>query len=235
METAVIIAGGQGIRLRPFTNDRPKTLVEINGKPMLWWIIRWLKENGIKHLVLGVAYRKEMIFDFMEKNDNFGMEVDYSEHTIGGGTAEAFKLAITRYVKDDDFIAMNSDELTNMRLKNLEDMHLKSNALLTLVAAPLRVNVSALGINKNNMVTLFEYGKRIDSIPVSTGIYAFNYQIVSYIPEEGSIEKTAFTRLVTENKVSAYRLQKDEDWITVNTEKDLSDAERVLSEWESKH
>ena len=99
MKTAVIIAGGKSLRLLPLTSDKPKTLVEVMHKPILYWIVKWLKRYGVEHIVLAVSYKKEEIYKYMEANKNFGLTVDFSED-IGGGTAPAFKLAIERFVKD---------------------------------------------------------------------------------------------------------------------------------------
>ena len=61
LHTAVIIAGGEGSRLKPLSNNKPKAMVEINGRPMLYWALRWLKFHGVKNVVIGVAYKKGKI------------------------------------------------------------------------------------------------------------------------------------------------------------------------------
>ena len=71
MKSAIIIAGGAGLRLMPLTQDVPKTLVDIGNHPILYWIVKWLKRHGIDHLVIGVAYKKEKIFDFIRQNAGF--------------------------------------------------------------------------------------------------------------------------------------------------------------------
>ncbi len=230
METAVIIAGGEGSRLFPLTKGRPKTLVEVAGKPMLQWIIEWLKEYGVNHIVIGVAYKKEKIYEFMEKNNNFGLRVDFSEHTLEGGTAEGFGRAIGRFVKDEDFIAMNSDELFNMDLGRLTKEHRDRHSIVTMSLAPLHVRFSVAELEKEN-VTGFTYGKKMPDIPVSNGLYVFNRDIIKHIPETGSIEDLVFTKLAKDGKIVGIIMGDEEDWISVNTIKDIREAEHKLIEW----
>ncbi len=229
MDTAVVIAGGKGLRLMPLTQDVPKSLVEVGGKPLLYWIIKWLKSYQVKHLVIGVAYKKEKIFEFMKSNANFGLDVDYSEDKEGG-TAQAFRLAIKDHVSDEDFFAMNGDELTNMDLKRLEREHTQNKPIVTMALTPFKCRLSVVKL-KDSKVADFEYGKILEDVPVSIGVYAFNRRILDYIPESGSIEDQVFKRLAPEGKVLAHMLKGNEEWITVNTQKDITEAEAVLKSW----
>jgi len=231
IQTAVIIAGGEGSRLKPLTDDKPKTLVEVAGKPMLQWIIEWLKDQGISHIVIGVAYKKEKIYEFLKKNNNFGLAVDVSEHTLNGGTAEGFHLAIKRFVKDEDFLAMNGDELTNLNLTNLVQQHNSLKPLITMAIAPFHCRFSVVKKDNSNKVTGFEYGPKLQEIPVSIGIYIFNSKISSLIPATGSIEDLVFTKLAKEGKIAAYMLSEKEDWISVNNAKDIQEAENKIKKW----
>jgi mannose-1-phosphate guanylyltransferase len=231
MDTAVMIAGGRGLRLSPLTDDRPKTLIPVAGRPILHYMANWLKSYGVSHLVIGVAHMKEKIYEYMKENDNFGMDVDFSEHTVEGGTAEGFKLAIKRFVKDEDFFAMNSDELTNMNLHDMEKTHLTYRPTLTLALAPLHVRLSIIDHDSENRIKKFTYGKKMQDIKISNGIYAFNRGIIDYIPDKGSIENDAFVKLTGEEKARSHLLKEDEDWCTVNTAKDVEEAEEKLREW----
>jgi len=230
LNTAVIIAGGEGARLKPLTDDRPKALVEINGKPLLYWVIHWLKSYGIKHLVIGVAYKKEKIYEFMKHNNNFGLNVDFSEHTVDGGTAQGFKLAIKRFVKDENFLAMNGDELTNMDISKLWEKHNEKKPLITMAIAPFHCRFSVVEVN-DGKISGFKYGHRLPNVPVSIGIYIFNQKVFDLIPEKGSIEDLVFAKIAKENKMLPYMLSGIEEWVSVNTIKDISDAEERIKNW----
>ena len=230
MKTAVIIAGGRGERLKPLTDEIPKTLLPINGEPILYWIIKWLKSYGVKELVVGVAYKKELIYSFFEQNSNFGMNVQFSEHSVEGGTAEGFKQAI-RFVRDDNFIAMNSDELTNMNLGNLWDKHIKSGLPVTMALSYYNAKLSVVKIDPSDQVVSFEYGHKIKEILVSIGIYIFNKSVFEEIPEIGSIEDTLFPSLSSKRKLGSYVLSNEEEWVTVNNLKELAEASGILRKW----
>jgi len=180
-------------------------------------------------LVLGVAYKKEKIFEFMKSNDNFGLEVEYSEDRQGG-TAQAFRLAIKDHVRDEDFIAMNGDELTNMDLRKMEKLHLQNKPVVTMALTPFKCRLSIVKIEGKKVADL-EYGKILEDVPVSIGVYAFNRSILDYLPEAGSIEDLTFKKLATEGKILAHMLQGKEEWITVNTQKDITEAEATMKSW----
>jgi len=232
IKTAIIIAGGESTRLKPLTDDKPKTMIKVAGKPILNWIISWLKKYGINHLVLAVGYKKEKIITFMEENKNFGMSVDYSEDRINnGGTAHAFKNAIETYVNDDNFIGMNSDEITDMDLSRLIDKHEKHKPLVTMGLSPFYCRFSVVKLEENVNITNFEYGEKLWSVPVSMGVYAFNKEVAGLIPETGSIEDQLFTSLAKQRKgkIIGDMLNQNETWVSVNTQKDIKEAEAFLN------
>jgi NDP-sugar pyrophosphorylase family protein len=224
-KTAVIIAGGEGSRLKPLSNNKPKAMVEINGHPMLYWVLRWLKFHGVENVVLGVAYKKEKIISYLKANKNFGLNAHISVHTLEGGTAQGFKLAISRFVTDENFIAMNCDEVTNLHLPNLARVHEKAQPLVTMALAPFHCRFSVVDTDAKGFIHGFKYGHILPDVPVSIGIYAFNRGILKHIPDTGSIEHAVFTPLAKKGKLASYRLQPDELWISVNDLKNVREVE----------
>src|SRR3990170_7847841 len=126
IDTAAVLAGGQGDRLKPLTNGLPKGMVEICNKPLLQWIIEWLRNNDVREIILGVAHLKEKIIDYFGDGTKFGVNIRYSVHTVEGGTSEGFRLAISRYVDRDVFFAMNGDQITDLNLNDLANFHVNS-------------------------------------------------------------------------------------------------------------
>ena len=151
INTAVILVGGAGLRMRPFTEDMPKCMIPLQGKPLIHWIISWLKGYGFKHIVMGVAYHKEVVIKYLKENPQ-GLKIDFSEHTVEGETGEGFRLAITRFVKDEDFLAMNGDEITSLDLERLEAMHLKNKPVATIAVAPMRSPFGMLELEGDDIV-----------------------------------------------------------------------------------
>ncbi len=232
IKTAIIIAGGEGSRLWPLTVDKPKAMVNVFGKPLLYWDINWLKSHGIKHIVIGVAYHKEKIIEYLREKNNFDLDIDISEHTVEGGTAEAFNLAITRYVNDEDFVGMNCDELTNMNLSKLISFHEQKKPLITMALAPFYCRFSVVDLSEDYKISNFQYGKKLKSLPVSMGVYIFNKTVIDEMPKNGSIEDLTFARLVNSGKIIGHMLEDNEYWISVNTAKDIKDAETELKKRE---
>lgn len=202
-------------------------MVEIAGRPILYWIIRWLKRYQVDHLVLAVGYRKERIIDFIKENDGFGMRVDFSEDQVpDGGTAHAFRLAAERFIGEEDFIGMNSDELTDMDLSRLAKAHEQRRPLVTMALAPFYCRFSVVQVSGESRVTDFEYGKRLPTVPVSMGVYAFSREAIGRIPDRGSIEDDMFHSLSKEggNRIIGEFLREGETWVSVNTQKDIEEA-----------
>jgi len=198
-------------------------MVPIRGKPLLFWTIAWLKSYGFSNIVLGVSYRKEVVIKYIKENP-LGVKVDFSEHTQEGETGEGFRLAIKMHVTDENFLAMNGDELTNLNLQKFVDFHQKQKGVATIAVSPMQSPFAVLDIKGNDIVGFQEKPILEDKL-VSTGIYIFNHSIAEFLPEVGSIEKITFPVIAEKGRLKAYRLSQNERWITINSIKDLSIAE----------
>lgn len=106
--------------------------MDVGKKPLIQWIIEWLRMNDVRRIVLGVAHWKEKIIDYFGDGSRFDVEITYSVHTVEGGTGEGFRPAIRRYVDEDVFFAMNSDQITDLKSKDLADFHLKHSPTATI-------------------------------------------------------------------------------------------------------
>jgi len=226
IDTAVVLAGGEGSRLRPLTNNIPKPMIRILGKPILHWIIEWLTNNGIYNIILGVAYKKEAVMNYFKDGSEFDCKIKYSIHSVEGETGEGFRLAISRYVDDDIFLAMNGDEISNFNINKLLNYHNKYNPITTIAVTNPRSNFGVIKINKNGQILSFEEKPVLSNILVSIGIYVFNRQIIDYLPVRGTIEKTTFPSLAKLKLIRAFPI--DGEWLTVNTMKDLKFVEEFL-------
>jgi len=227
IRTAVILVGGAGLRMRPYTEDMPKCMIPLRGNPMIYWTLTWLRDYGFNHIVLGVAYRKEAVIEYVRENP-VGVDVDFSEHTQEGETGEGFRLAIERHVSDENFLAMNGDELTNLNLERFVEFHLKQKPVATIAVSPMHSPFALLEIDGNDIIEFKEKPILEDKL-VSAGIYVFNHAILDYLPLKGAIEKTAFPMLAERRLLKAFRLGKDERWLTINSVKDLSIAEKEFT------
>ena len=230
LKTAVILAGGEGTRLKPYTEGTPKPLVEVAGKPIMYWTLQWLKSYGVEHAVLAVADKREHFEKFLQKYD-LRLKVDLSENTKEHGTAGAFKLAIERFVDDEDFLAMNGDELTNMDLTRMVSKHKLLKPYVTMALVPFQCRFSVINMRYDDKIMSFDYGPKLPQVPVSIGIYLFNSELRKYLPDSGSIETLVFTKLAKEERMVGHMLTSGEEWATVNDVKELKEAEEKIKKW----
>lgn len=226
LKTAVVLVGGKGIRLRPLTEDIPKCMITISGKPLLYWILKWLKNNEIEKVILGVAYKKELIEEYIKNND-FGVKIVFNNHTDAEGTGDAFRLAIeNQNVKDEVFLAMNGDELTDVSLKNFLTFHNQHKPVATLLVSPLKSPFGVITTNSFHSITEFQEKPIMDNYFVNAGIYIFTQKIRSYLPEKGDIERETFRKLAAEGHLRAFKYFGF--WNTINNVKELEDMEKNI-------
>jgi len=231
LDTAVIIAGGKGTRLEEKTQDLPKPLIPIGGVPFLERIILWLKENGVKNVIIGVAYKKDMIKEYFGDGSKFGINIRYTEHDENGGTEDAFKAAIEQSgIEDENFYAMNGDQITDLQLKGLTNVHIKNGAIATLVTIKLRTNFGIIDVDMQNRITNIHEKWSVPNVLMNSGIYVFNQKIKNYL-QGGNIEENAFRKLAKEGKL--YSFYYDGEWFSVNDKKELKRAEEFLKEYNS--
>jgi len=224
VQSGIILVGGAGLRMHPLTENMPKCMIPLHGKPLLYWTLNWLEKYGFKHIVLGVAYRKEVIIRYVRENP-MDITIDFSEHTVEGETGEGFRLAIERHVNDENFLAMNGDELTNLNLQRFAEFHLKHKPIATLAVTPMKSPFGILEIDGNDIIGFKEKTILEDKL-VSIGVYIFNHAILDYLPMRASIERTTFPLLAEKRLLKAYKLNENERWLTINSIKDLSIAEK---------
>ena len=224
LQTALVLVGGKALRMRPITEEIPKCMVEVAGKPLVFWILQWLRANGVKKVILGVDHKKEMVIDYAQQHD-FGLSVVCNDLSGAEETGDAIRLAIERQgITDDVFLVMNGDELTDLSLKNFLTFHTMHKPVATLLSIPLRSSFGVITIDSENAVTEFREKPVIDGHFMNAGIYIFTQDIRPYLPERGSIEKTTFVQLAKERKLKAFKYFGF--WATADTVKDI----RVIEE-----
>lgn len=226
IKTAIVLVGGRGLRLMPYTQDIPKPMIEVGGKPLIHWVIDWLIENDVKRVILGVDYKKEVIMDYFKKN-HFEVEILFNDHHNAFGTGDAFRQAIENYdVNDSTFLAMNGDELTDLSLKNFLTFHNEHKPIASLMAYPLRSPYGILDIDHEFNIKAFREKPLVDNHFINAGIYLLDNKIIDYLPQKGSIEETTFVKLAQMKKIKAFKYFGF--WRTIDTIKDLESAEEKI-------
>jgi NDP-sugar pyrophosphorylase family protein len=178
---AVILAGGKGTRLRPYTVALPKPLMPIGDYPILEVIVRQLAYFGYKHITMAVNHQAEIIRAFFEQGEKWGISIDYSLEDKPLSTMGPLKL-----IKDlpDNFLVMNGDILTDLDFKAFYDGHVANNNLFTISSYTriVKTEYGVLELNGDNHLIGFKE-KPVIPYTVSMGIYMVNKSILQEIPD----------------------------------------------------
>ena len=185
---AMILAAGLGTRLRPFTEDKPKCLVPLAGRPLIDWTLRWLKSAGVKACVINLHYLADKVRDFIGSGSQYGLQIQYSYEPELLGTAGAVKKVAAFF--DRPFFIIYSDNFSQWNLRNLVEAHDKKEAVATM-AVHWREDVSQSGVveldRDNRIMRLVEkpeVGSGVNSHYVNAGFYFLDPKVFDYIPDE---------------------------------------------------
>ncbi|MER5930858.1 sugar phosphate nucleotidyltransferase [Streptomyces sp. NPDC002054] len=180
---AVVLAGGEGRRLRPATLTIPKPLMAVDGTPILHLILRQLSGAGFTHVTLSLGYRAHMIEASFGGNRWSGLELDFSLEREPLGTAGPLALLPP---PEDSTLVMNADVLTDLDFAGLWSRHKKSQATATIALAPQHLDIAhgVVHIDEEERVTDFREKPRMEFL-VSSGIYVLEPALLDYLPPRG--------------------------------------------------
>ena len=182
INTAVIMAGGKGTRLRPHTSNCPKPMLKIKGKPMLEIILNKCINSGFSSFYFSVNYLKEQIIDYFEDGSKWGVNINYLIERKALGTAGALKL-VPQSLKDP-LLVLNGDVITDLDLNSLVNFHQEYSAAIT-VAAKYEENLVPYGVIHTSGLDLLKIvEKPIQKILVSAGVYVINPEIIKFIDSD---------------------------------------------------
>ena len=199
---AVILCGGLGSRLSEETKIKPKPLVEIGNKPILWHIMKYYKSYNINEFILALGYKGKMIENYFKKNkkDDFNIQFVYTgQYTQTGSRL----LKLKKYLKNDEnFMLTYGDGLCNVNLNKLRKFHLKKKPLGTVTAVNPPVRFGELNIKKNK-VSEFREKSTIKTNWISGGYFVFNKKFLNLIPNgnDSILETKPFLNLVKKKKI----------------------------------
>lgn len=241
---AVVLAAGEGRRLRPLTLTRPKHMIQIGGRPLLEHHLLSLRDSGIKEILLVVNYKSDQIKRHFGDGSKFGITIEYIHQKETKGTADAFALAEDHM--NGDFLATYGDLLISPEVvKSALDLHLKEApaATLTTVEVEHPEHYAVVEMTQNRVTEIVEKPppESITSRQINAGVYIFSPEIFKAIKRtedspRGEQEITDSIRLLIENeeKIVATKIS-PEHWLDVGRPWDLLDANmRVLKRLKAK-
>jgi len=151
----LILAGGKGARLQPYTNVLPKPLMPLGEHPILDIILRQIKQSGTTEVILAVGYLGHLLQAFFGDGSQYGLQITYSIEQEPLGTAGPIGLVLDRL--DDDFLVMNGDLLTTLNYRHFFDFHIKMNAAATIGIYSREVKIDFGVIQSDENVFLVDY------------------------------------------------------------------------------
>lgn len=177
---AVVLAGGKGTRLAPYTHILPKPLMPIGEKPILEILIHQIRKAGIKEVVLTVGHLSHLIQTFFQEGSDLGVKIHYSYEEEPLGTAGPLSLIEGL---DKTFLVTNGDVLCDMDIAAFIESHQKSGAAATIAMYSKEVNIDLGVIKLDGGTEVVGYLEKPSYIyPVSMGVYAFEPRVLNYIP-----------------------------------------------------
>jgi NDP-mannose synthase len=219
----IILAGGKGTRLKPYTTVLPKPLMPIGDIPILEIVVRQLKYYGCNKIILAVGHLKELLIAFFNSGRKWDLDIKYSFEDKPLGTAGPLKLIDTKLI-EDNFIVMNGDVLTDLNYGEFFEFHKNNEALCTIATykKPVKINLGVLKLKDDILIDYIE--KPTLNYTVSMGVYAFKKETLDYIPDNHYFDfPDLIKKLIEENKkVISYNF--DNFWLDIGTPSDFEIA-----------
>ena len=223
---AILLAGGLGTRLREETEFRPKPMVEVGGRPILWHIMKNLAHFGITDFIVATGYKSQMIKEYFLNyeawSNDFTVELGskdslifHEEHeesnwsvtiaftgdtTMTGGRV----LMASRYLDDEPFLVTYGDGLADVNIDALVHHHREANCLATVTTVRPNSRFGVMEVDSDGRVTEFSEKPRLDGW-VNAGFFVMEPQVLDYLDQSCVLENQPLARLAEEGNLSAYR------------------------------
>ena len=222
---AVLLAGGLGTRMREETEFRPKPMVEVGGRPVLWHIMKILSEHGISDFIVCAGYKSELIsnyflnFNVTSRPFTVNLEsgevkthgssvdagwnvtvVDTGELTPTGGRIKA----IEEFIDEEDFFVTYGDGLANVDITQLMNLHRRNNVTATITAVQPQSRFGVLDISADSIVTSFREKPQVQDW-INIGYFVFNKSIFARLNSESVLEEGPLRDLASEGELQAHK------------------------------
>jgi NDP-mannose synthase len=224
---AIILAGGKGRRLMPYTTVLPKPLMPIGDYSILEVILRQLKHCGFKRVTISTGYLHELIHAYLDSNKALGLDISYAHEDTPLGTIGPLRLIDQL---DDTFLVMNGDILTDIKYRDLIASHHKNKAIATVATYQRDVNIDfgVLEKDDNRKIVAFKE-KPTFHFDVSMGVYVFSKKILDYVPMGEPFGFDQLMYALTAKHEAVYSYQHSGYWLDIGRPDDYA---RSIEEFE---
>lgn len=185
----VILAGGEGTRLRPLTYTIPKPLIPVKEKPILELLLRQLSRAGLKDIILSTGYRAELIESYFGNGKGFGVNIEYVREKRPLGTAGVLGLLRNRWTPKDAVLVMNGDIVTTLPFLHLQKFHQSRGADLTVAVKRIgyRLPYGVVHTGKKDVLERIAEKPRV-SFEICAGIYVMQAKMLKLIPRGDAMD-----------------------------------------------
>jgi NDP-mannose synthase len=225
---AIILAGGKGTRLRPYTTVIPKPLMPVGDYPVLEIILRQLKNYNVDEIVLTVGYMSQLFQAFFQNGERYGLKISYSFEDQPLGTAGPIANVI--HDLSDDFIVLNGDLLTTLNYRNLINFHTENKAAATIGLYQREVKIDFGVVETDDENKLSDYiEKPTFHFKVSMGVNVFNREKVRpYLIPGKYLDIPELMRKMKQDGLSVCCYQEDCYWLDIGRVDDYQKANEIF-------
>jgi len=208
IKKALILAGGKGLKMRPFTYGMPKTMIPVNGRPVLEHIIENLRRYDVRELIISIGHQGQKIRQHFGDGSRFGVKITYLNQGKSETGTAAPVLQAKKLLGNQSFLVYYGDVLASIDIDDLIDFHLTNGGTVTV--ALTSVNRSAdWGVVRLQGSRVYSFLEKPDhrkdlSKVINAGIYIFESKIFDYLKEARRLEKDVFSKLVEQRKLFGY-------------------------------
>jgi len=225
----VILAGGKGTRLKPYTTVFPKPLMPIGDKPILEIIIRQLKLHSFNEIIMAVGHLAELLMTFFNDGSKYGIKIKYTREDQPLGTAGP--LALMKDELNETFLMMNGDVLSTINYSELVNYHKRSGAIATLALKKraVKIDFGVPEVDEANSIVGYTEKPEIDYL-VSMGVYAFEPRVLKYIRAKEYLDFPDLIKKLISNGETVKGYVYDGYWLDIGRPDDYVRANREIEE-----
>ena len=221
----VLLAGGFGTRLSEYTRTIPKPMIDIDGKPILFHIMKFYAKHGFKNFYIALGYKGEMIKKFFNRKFfdwNINL-IETGKNTMTGGRLKRLK----KYIGKETFMMTYGDGLSNVNLKKLLRFHKKNKKLVTLTAVRPAARFGALKL-KGHHVSYFKEKSRLDEGWINGGFFVMEPEFLKFIKSDNTyLEREPLEQVTKKKQLTAFK--HEGFWQCMDTKRDKDKLNKILN------
>ena len=226
---AIILAGGKGTRLKPYTTVFPKPLMPIGDNPILEIIVRQLKLHGFNEIIMAVGHLAELIMTFFNDGTKYGIKIKYTREDQPLGTAGP--LALMKEDLNEAFLMMNGDVLSTLNYSDLVNYHKRNGAIATIALKKrtIKIDFGVPEVDADNNIVGYTEKPEIEYL-VSMGVYVFEPRVLEYIRPNEYLDFPDLIKELISNGETVKVYVYDGYWLDIGRPNDYERANKEIDE-----